>query len=216
MTAGEAPPTTEAELRSYYEAEAGLASRKARGGVRADLVRHFAELVAAEGRRSVVDFGSGPGHDLAVFAAAGLDAVGVDLAIGNARLAAELGATVLPGSILRPPLRRGSMAAGWSTSVLMHLDADECARALAAMVATLEPGAPLLIGMWGRVDDGTGHEVDAKIAGERRSFHARPLARNRALLAGFGRVEQSVTRDDWGPDPSWRYQLFRLRTAASR
>ncbi len=205
-------PTTEAEIRSYYEAEADQASRRPRAGVRADLIGDFTELLVAEGRWSVVDFGAGPGHDLAVFAAAGLHAIGIDLAVGNARLAADSGTTIVPGSILWPPLRPGSMAAGWSTSVLMHLDADDAARAVDAMAAIVEPGAPILVGTWGRMDDRTVHEVDANIVGERRSFHARSLAENLALLSAAGHVEQTQTWDGWNPEGRWRYQVFVVRT----
>src|SRR5215218_5776503 len=139
----------QAELRSYYEEEARSRRRTPPTGPRLGVRDAFVALLHAERRRSIVDFGAGPGQDGEAFAAAGLDFVGLDLAHANAVLAAERGMRVVQGSISAPPFRDGSFDAGWSMSTLMHHREDEIPATLSAMTAVLRPGAPFLVGVWG-------------------------------------------------------------------
>ena len=94
----------------------------------------------------------------------------------------------------------------------MHLPESRLPDALRELVRGLQPGAPLLIGMWG----GDGGDVisDRDIPGERRLFSLRPYERNRELFSAAADVEWSTT---WDPTPeTWTYQLFRLRTRRSQ
>lgn len=108
-------------LRAYYEEEARLRLRKPVTGRRVELRDEFLTLLRAEGRRSVVDFGAGPGRDGEALVIEGLDYVGLDLANANGVLAAERGITVVQGSVDAPPIRAESFDAGWSMSTLMHI-----------------------------------------------------------------------------------------------
>ena len=58
-------------LRAYYEEEARLRLRKPVTGHRVDLREEFLALLQAERRRSIVEFGAGPGRDGEVFVDAG-------------------------------------------------------------------------------------------------------------------------------------------------
>ena len=141
-----------ADLRRYYETEAELRRRRGpvRRGLRREVRAEFLDLLAAERRHSVLELGAGPGRDGEAFAAAGHHHVGLDLAHGNGRLAAEVGLTVVQASITAAPVRPGSFDAGWSMSTLMHLPPFDAGVALGELVGALRPGSPAVLGQWGR------------------------------------------------------------------
>jgi SAM-dependent methyltransferase len=203
------PPMDAAEqdLRSYYEEEARLRLREPPTGRRVELRDEFVALLHAQGRRSIIDFGAGPGRDAEAFVAAGLDVVGLDLAHANGVLAAERGACVVQASVGAPPFRPGSFDAGWCMSTLMHLRQDDVPGTLSAMTAVLRRGAPLVIGVWG------GEQGDilagTPLAGLQRLFSLRSFGVNQRLLAACGEIEHATTWD-LGPD-EWEYQVFQLR-----
>lgn len=193
------------ELRAYYEEEARRRSRVSLVGRRVQARRGFIERLERQGRRSVLDVGAGPGLDGEAFVAAGFDYLGVDLAHRNCLVAAARSVPVVQGLAGRLPIRAASFDAGWSMSVLMHLDEDEAVGALRGLAEALRPGSPCVIGLWG----GDGQAVDdTSIPGERRRFRLRPVERNRQLMAECGVVERVEV---WEPtDGGWSYQLFRL------
>jgi SAM-dependent methyltransferase len=167
----------------------------------------FIDLLRREVRAGVVDIGAGPGLDGAAFVAAGHAFVGLDLAHGNCRLAADAGVRIVQGSATAPPFKPGAFDAGWSMSTLMHLTDHDAAVAVTALAGVVTPGGPFLVGMWG---GDVGDTVDASsIEGERRPFHLRTLARNTELMAGSATIEHVELWDDF-PD-GWQYQVFRLR-----
>lgn len=196
-----------ADLRSYYEREAELGHRSAVGPNRLRARNEFIERLKTEGRDHVVDFGAGPGIDVEGFVGAGIACVGLDLAVGNAKLAAGRGLQVIASSIAAPPLRTASFDAGWSMSTFMHVPEAQASGVARAMAMPLAAGAPLMVGLWGgarRDEISTAH-----IEGERRLFSMRPLGLNRELLRAAGTIEHSETWDV-GPD-NWEYQLFLIR-----
>lgn len=201
----------DADLRSYYEREAELGLRGPLRERRLAARQQFIALLRSEQRTEVVDLGAGPGRDGEGFVAAELRFVGLDLAVGNARLARENGVCVVPASIAAPPLRPGSFDAGWSMSTFMHVPEHEAADVALAMVEPLRPGAPLMVGVWGGLRR---DEIDeTQLPGERRLFSLRTSDQNAELLSSGGSVE-SVEIWDAGPE-GWEYQLFLVRTAQS-
>lgn len=167
----------------------------------------FITLLQAESRTSVIDFGAGPGHDVAGFDRSGITCIGLDLAHGNGVLGAGNGLAVLQGSIAAPPFRAAAFLAGWSMSTLMHIPEADVPDTLSAMAAVLEPGAPLCVGQWGgSLGDLIG---DDGITGERRLFSLRSFERNCALLSEIGQLERA---EIWpaGPD-GWEYHLVLVR-----
>ena len=201
--------SAQADLRAFYEEEARQRIRKPLTGRRIDVREEFIDLMRREGRRTIIDFGAGPGRDGEAFASVGLDYVGVDLAHANGVLAAERGVCVVHGSIAAPPFRATCFDAGWSMSTLMHLPEADVVAAVTAMTAVLCAGAPLWIGVWG------GDQGDIigefAIAGHRRLFSLRDVEVNRRLFAECAQVDD-VTTWDLGPD-EWQYQIFHLRVA---
>ena len=200
------------ELSAFYEEEAVSGRRAAPTGARVEFRARFIERLVEEGRRSMLEVGSGPGHERSAFADAGIDHVGLDLAVGNALLAPELGATVIPGSLYAPPFRSGAFDSCWSMSTLMHVPIDRFDDAMAAIVATLRPGALLGVGVWGSAD-GTDREFISEFAGNgtRRLFSLRTADRNRELFGRHVSVEGFEVHDDLGPD-DWTYHFVLART----
>lgn len=200
-----------ADLRDYYEKEAARGIRDAPRDRRVELRDEFVTLLHEEGRRTVVDFGSGPGLEGEGFEAAGIDYVGVDLAHGNGRLAADDGRIVVQGSITAVPIAPRTFDAGWSMSMLMHLDEADAALAVEQMCAALRPGAPFLLGMWGREDEGEVFYSKA-IPDATRPFHLRSFSHDEALLAAHATIESA---EQWDvAEAPWDYHVFRLRTGS--
>ena len=91
------------DLIAYYDAEAHSGSRVGRGPLRAALRESFAELLAQESRRALLDVGAGPGVDTIEWQADGFAPVGIDLAHANVGLMHERGLTAVAGSIYELP-----------------------------------------------------------------------------------------------------------------
>lgn len=142
----------EQQLRSYYEVEADRHLRPQHGERRRRICEAFAQQIATDARR-VIDVGAGPASDSEPFTSRGVGYVGVDLAFGNARLAASADQTVIPGSLFNLPFPSSTFSAGWSMSTFQHVPDDRIDDALAEFVRVLTPGAPVAIGLWGGRDE---------------------------------------------------------------
>ena len=202
------------DLAEFYEEEAASGRRSAPRGRRLDFRARCIETFRDEGCRSVLEVGCGPGHERPAFADAGLDYVGIDLAIGNAERAPDFGATVIPASLYAPPFRRNAFDAGWSMSTLMHVPIARFDDAMEAIVTVLRPGAPLGIGIWGS-SDGADREFVSEFAGHgtRRLFSLRTAERNLELFERHVTVEHLAV-EDLGPD-EWAYHLVTARTPSA-
>lgn len=189
-----------------------LGTRQAGSEIREQLTSEFAELLLAEGRASIVDFGAGPGLDLASFSDAGIVGVGLDLAVRNAGRATEWPVVVVPGSITAAPFSDQSFDAGWSMSTLMHLESEAMAEAAVELCRVLRPGAPARIGLWGSETAGT--QIDnTTIAGHQRPFHHRSADENASIIhSAFGSIAGFCVLDI--EDSISDYQIFDVRAPA--
>lgn len=198
----------ERDLATYYDNEvqerAGRelpADRVARRGA-------YIELLRAEGRRSVLEIGAGPGRDGTAFAQAGLAYTGVDLAAASAGACQERGLDVRVASVLDLPFADGAFDAGWTMSTLLHVADADLDAALAEIVRVLRPAAPLAVGLWG------GRDLEEGPAGEdthgpARFFSFRSDEKVRAALERHGVVEQWET---WQGSSDLHYQFAVVRT----
>jgi len=195
----------ERQLRDYYEAEATARSRPEPGPRRRAIREEFAGRLVAEGRRSVLDLGAGPGGDHEPFTAAGVAYRGIDLAVENGVLAASLGRIVVPASLFDLPFATESFAAGWSMSTLQHVPDERIDDALAEFARVIEPGAPVTIGLWGGRDEIIESESSTSGIQLPRHFTLRTHDRIAAILQGHLDVERTETFPA-GPS-DWEYHV---------
>lgn len=201
--------SVERDLSAYYDREAEAGARLAMGsrGRRDDLRHDFVDLLVSEGLGSVVEVGSGPGTDATAFVDAGVDYVGFDLAVGNARVGAGAGLMIVPGSLYAPPFRPTSFDAGWTMSTLLHVPDDRFDEALASTTSLLRRGSPLAIGTWGGVDREFISEADH--FDPPRFFSLRSDQRIQSMLSVHGTIESF---EAWPNDRNdWSYQFIVLR-----
>ncbi|HET9946049.1 MAG TPA: class I SAM-dependent methyltransferase, partial [Actinomycetes bacterium] len=111
----------EADLAAYYDQEAGERAERDLQPRRVEHRAAFLDLLAAEGRRTLVEIGTGPGVDARAFLAEGLAVSGVDLSPEHVRRAREAGVDAVVGSVLDLPYADGSFDAGWTMSTLLHV-----------------------------------------------------------------------------------------------
>lgn len=195
----------EQQLRSYYEAEADRRLRPTHGERRHDICETFARSLAADGRDSVLDVGAGPASDHGPFAASGISCIGVDLAVGNAMLAAESGQTVVPASLFDLPFPGSTFSAGWSMSTFQHVPDERIDEALAEFVRVLEPGAPVTIGLWGGRDEIIDSTSSASGLHLPRHFTLRTHDRIRSILRRHLVIEREETFASGSSD--WEYHV---------
>jgi len=200
-----------ADLIAFYEEEAVGGRRGEPTGRRVDARKRFIDLLIQEERQSVLELGAGPGHEGPAFAVAGFNYVGIDLAVGNARLARNSGTTVIPASLYSPPFRPESFDAGWSMSTLMHVPQARFAEAMSAVLDPLRIGAPLAIGLWGSATE-TDREIVSRHEGSntQRQFSLRTAEHNRNLLNQHVAIEHLETWDV-GSDEHEEYHFAIVR-----
>jgi SAM-dependent methyltransferase len=96
------------------------------------------------GRRRILDFGCGPGRDLAAFTALGHEAVGLDGAARFVAMARSLtGCEVLHQDFLALDLPPAAFDGVFANASLFHVPAQELPRVLAALRDALRPGGVL-------------------------------------------------------------------------
>lgn len=128
--------------RETYERIAG--AYEARNTAKTPEYAEFRDaFVAAVGEGPVADLGCGPGESSAVFAAAGVTAVGVDITTAMLERTAAKGIPAVQGDLRRPPLRAGAWAGLWSSASLLHVPREDVDTTLAAWHALLRPGGVL-------------------------------------------------------------------------
>lgn len=200
----------EADLATYYDQDAASRAGRDLDPERVSRRAEFVALLRAEGRRTVLEVGTGPGRDAKAFVDAGLDVTGVDLSAEHVRLARQAGADAYRASVLEMPFADRSFSAGWTMSTLLHIPDAQFDAALAAIASRLQDGAPLAVGLWG----GRDHEgvSDRDTIAPPRFFSRRSHERLRVMLGRAGRLERFET---WGGSPDgWQYQWALLRVGA--
>lgn len=196
------------DLTAYYDQDAPIRAGRPLSPIRLGFQQRFVDLLAAERRHRVVDFGCGPGRDSQAFVEAGHPTTGLDLSAEHFRHATTTGFDRLQASLLHPPLRPGSFDAGWSMSTLVHVPDDRFDEAMSAIRYVLQPGAPLGLGMWGGGDH-EGPSVEDTISPP-RFFSRRSHDRVNVMLAAHGEIEVSEIIDPLDR-PDWQYQFAILR-----
>jgi SAM-dependent methyltransferase len=203
----------DADLAAYYDQEALGRHRTSLGPHRARLREEFTEVLAAEGRETLVEVGAGPGLDAVEFAAAGVDVVGIDLSLGNARSMRRSGLAGAAASLYALPFRDEQFDALWTMSTFVHVPHARFDEAIAEMVRVVRPGGPLGVGTWGGFEwEGTS---DRDTISPPRFFSLAGHRRWRALLEEAVSVDSFTTaRPD--ADSHWEYQFAVVRAPRCR
>ncbi|MCB0968449.1 MAG: class I SAM-dependent methyltransferase [Ilumatobacter sp.] len=195
-------------LIAYYEQEVALDRRAELPEHRVRLRDEFAGVLRADGARTLLDVGAGPGLDVVGFAADGFESTGLDLAVGNAAAIRRRGARAVAGSLYALPFRSGSFDAVWTMSTLVHVPDARFDDAVRELLRVVRPGGAVAVGTWGGFDfEGVSEHGDIR---PYRFFALRTHERFAALLARHGTVEGYQTMAP-NPDSHWEYQFAVLR-----
>ncbi len=198
----------ERDLVEYYDNEVQERAGRELPGDRVARRGAYTEQLRAEGRRSVLEVGAGPGRDGTALAQAGLDYTGVDLAPASVAACRGLGLDVRVASVLDLPFADATFDAGWTMSTLLHVADADLDAALAEIVRVLRPAAPLAVGLWGGRDLAEGPHGEATY-GPARFFSVRSDEKVRAALGRHGTIERWET---WADESDLHYQFAVLRT----
>lgn len=196
-----------ADLATYYDDEAIERHVRSIDPERVRRRDEFVTLVTTDGLRSLVDVGMGPGRDTVAFRAAGLAAVGIDLAFENVRLARADGIDAVRASLFRLPVRDASFDVVWTMSTLVHVPDSRFDEAMSELCRAVTPGGLLAVGLWGGRDREEVLHLDPSRPG--RFFSLRTHRRAETMLGVHGDVERF---DSWSIDGhEWDYQFAVLR-----
>ena len=132
---------------SAEERDAGNAGRLTpwKVATRAD----FLSLLQAEGKRSLLEIGGGPGHFAAFFRDAALDVVMTDLSPAMVRLAQAKGLDARVMDFLNLDFLPAAFDAVFALNCLLHVPSADLPRVLAAIHRVLRPGGLFFYGVYG-------------------------------------------------------------------
>ena len=191
-------------LQQYYDNEAAALFRQPGAGRRDDLRDDLIATLDAGSR--VIDVGAGPARDGQPFVDAGCRYVGLDLAHGNALLAAASGLVVVQASLFHLPIATDSSDVVWTMSTLLHVADHAFDDAMGEIVRVVRPGGVLAVGLWGGVDREWVNETDN--FDPPRFVSQRSHGRLRSMLERFGEIERFET---WEAHTEWDYQFVVVR-----
>jgi SAM-dependent methyltransferase len=195
------------DLVTYYDSEVHeRAGRKLPVEREARRGEYVAQLTA-EGRRTVLELGAGPGRDGVAFAEAGFTYTGVDLTPASVAACRAAGLDAQIASVLDLPFPDATFDAGWTMSTLLHVADADLDDALAEILRVLRAGALLAVGLWGGQEIDEGPQGDAT-HGPARFFSFRTDERVRELLSRHGGIENWAT---WPGQRGLHYQYAILR-----
>jgi SAM-dependent methyltransferase len=152
-----------------------------------DVSQNYAAFLGAIGGPPplvLLDFGCGPGRDLAYFRSLGHEAVGLDGSASFVQMArAATGCEVMQQDFLRLSLPAGRFHGAFANASLFHVPAQELPRVLRALRdALVEGGVLFCSNPHGRDTEG--------FAGERYgAFHTLETWRAHVTLAGFCEID---------------------------
>ena len=143
---------TRDRLRAAYDRVAGARDRREPIAWKQAIRTSFLQRLQEESHRSVLEIGSGPGHDGTFFANEGLNIVCVDLSPNMVRLCQEKGleAHVMDAVALR--FQDDSFDAAYSFNAYLHLPRTELPAALREVKRVLRTGGLFFLGLYGGFD----------------------------------------------------------------
>jgi SAM-dependent methyltransferase len=146
---------------------------------RAALLRH----IGGQGPHLILDFGCGPGRDLAAFAALGHKAIGLEGAAPFVAMARQAGHEVWQQDFLNPDLPAGHFDGVFANASLFHVPVALLPRVLRRLHDTLRPGGVL----FSSNPHGDNHEGWSR--GRYGAWHDLDTWRRYVTSAGFAELE---------------------------
>ena len=132
----------------------------------------------------ILDFGCGPGRDLAAFRKLGHEAIGLEGSREFAAMArADSGCTVWQQDFLQLQLPPGHFAGIFANASLFHVPSLELPRVLASLHAALKPGGVLFS------SNPHGENQEGWNRGRYGAYHDLPAWRRYLTAAGFTELE---------------------------
>lgn len=197
------------DLVAYYDTHATERAGRERLDYRVEMQQRFAEMLMAEGRTTLVEFGAGTGRDAAAFCQAGLRVLALDLSPRHVAACRERGLKAEVADVMSLNLPAAGFQAGWAMSSLLHVPDDALPGVLAKIADVLEPGAPLGVGLWGDVARAAWTHDDPD---DPRRFWLRTDAEVKRLLTQTFVLESFETHVLDEPDRTSHYQFAIVRT----
>jgi SAM-dependent methyltransferase len=138
-----------ADLRSAYDADAARRDAHAKQDWKTDERAAFLDRLQAAQARTLLEVGSGTGHDSAYFLSNGVDVTAVDLSPEMVERARAKGVPALVRDVLHLGFAEGSFDAVYSFNALLHVPNADLADAMRAIGAVLKPGGLFFLGVYG-------------------------------------------------------------------
>ncbi len=136
----------------------------------AEVADRLDELAASLPAGSVVaDIGCGPGRDVTMLRARGLQVAGIDLSLGQLRASDVPG--LVQADMRHLPLQAGSVHGIWCWAALVHLPREAVPQALAEFARIVGSGGSLSMSI--AEGDGEGFEVATPYGSDRRRWFTR-------------------------------------------
>jgi SAM-dependent methyltransferase len=139
-------------LRSAYDAQVAAREQMLLAPWKVPLRARFLERLRAEGRRSLVELGAGPGTHGRFFADAGIDVVCTDLSPAMVAACRAKGLRALTADFLELPARLAEpMDAAFALNCLLHVPPADLPRVLQAVRDVLAPSGLFFLGQYGGI-----------------------------------------------------------------
>jgi SAM-dependent methyltransferase len=199
-------------LRRYYDDEAAERAQDASYPAwKAQERERFLRLLQAEGKRTLLEIGSGPGRDALFFRQHGLEVVCTDLSPAMVRHCRAKGLTAQVMDFFHLDFPAQSFDAIHALNCLLHVPTADLPGVLRPIQTVLRPGGLFYLGVYGGVErDGVSPSDPHERAGVRRFFSYHSDDRLRELVGPwFAIVSFTAIPIDREPDVHFQSLILR-------
>jgi SAM-dependent methyltransferase len=196
------------QLRTAYDARVDERERMKVNDWKSAVRQSFLERLQAEGQRTLVELGSGPGTHGRFFADAGLDVTCVDVSAAMVEACRAKGLDAYQQDFLHLDLPR-RFDAGFALNCLLHVPPENLLPAGRCIAKLLLPGALLYVGQYGGIDWQGTTERDAYEP--KRYFSLLSDERFRDVLGHVFEVVAFRSLDIRTRPDGWQFQSATLR-----
>jgi SAM-dependent methyltransferase len=137
------------DLRAAYDADVARRNAMTPASWRTDLIDRFTRRLTAAGVDRVLELGSGTGQLAEHIERSGITVTAVDLSPANVAATRARGIEAHEADFGTLPFEDASFRAAFAVHTLLHVPHDDLPGVYAEIRRVLEPGAPLLVVVWG-------------------------------------------------------------------